>query len=719
MALNGELIKAAREGQAESVCALLERGANARANNDEALREACKSYRSDVVEMFLKRGANVHAENDAALTNAAEVGDETTVELLLAWGAKVHADNNRALRTAVAKRNLSVVDLLLKNRANANVIHDGKSVLETAIENHDTKAVALLLDHGAKVPSGALRVARADVVELLLERGESARDLDASVLVTAAEKGRTKFCALLLDRGADVHANNDGALRGAAKNGHTETVALLLDRGANIDAFHGDAVIEASLAGHTETVALLLGRGASIVMLGQRVYNCDAFESIAEEGYTEIMALWLKGFSKYILTGTRALLGAVKSGRIDMVKLLLDHCAKFNPQDGLNLLYAAASRRGNTETVRLLLDRGVKPVLTTSAVDSADLKTVALLLDRGADIHADDDKAFRTAAARYRCSTEMVAFLLDHGADIHAKDDEALREAAKWSTTFSTVKLLLDRGANVNANDDEALRNAVRVENKETVELLLQRGANVQANDNEALRDAVENKNKEIVELLLQRGANVHAKDDEALRTAITLYEEAPQSFESWDARSDDSRESYDSDSYRGKKYKEEIALKKKKELEIIEILRKYGARIPEDEPSWEEAISDPPVRDLWKACETDDEALLKTVLDAMGTSWTVGFTLKGLSAIQVASRFNSLRVATALHGMGADLQNPSPGALHVAVKYNSVDVAKMLCDLGADVHALNDDGQTPIQVAKTHGEKTIMELVLRSYGAL
>lgn len=123
-----------------------------------------------------------------------------------------------------------------------------------------------------------------------------------------------------------------------------------------------------------------------------------------------------------------------------------------------------------------------------------------------------------------------------------------------------------------------------------------------------------------------------------------------------------------------------------------------------------------------WKnlvfACKNDDVTMLETVRDTMDDTWIVGFTVGDKSAILDASRFNSARVVTALCEMGADWDSPTPGAaIHVAVEYGSIDVARVLCNMGADVHARNDKGQTPIEVARERGSAD-METLLREYGA-
>ena len=105
------------------------------------------------------------------------------------------------------------------------------------------------------------------------------------------------------------------------------------------------------------------------------------------------------------------------------------------------------------------------------AAKSGDTNTVKLLLDRGADIHAVDDYALRCAA--YGGHENVVKLLLDRGADIHAIDDLALQLAADGGHE-GVVKLLLDRGADIHASSDLALQWAARGGHEGVVKLLKQ-----------------------------------------------------------------------------------------------------------------------------------------------------------------------------------------------------------------------------------------------------
>jgi ankyrin repeat protein len=104
------------------------------------------------------------------------------------------------------------------------------------------------------------------------------------------------------------------------------------------------------------------------------------------------------------------------------------------------------------------------------AAEKGHTETVALLLDRGVDIHTENDQALQWAALKGH--TETVALLLDRGANIHARNNKALRWAAVNGHT-ETVALLLDKGANIHTDKGQPLRGAALNGHTETVALLL------------------------------------------------------------------------------------------------------------------------------------------------------------------------------------------------------------------------------------------------------
>jgi ankyrin repeat protein len=140
----------------------------------------------------------------------------------------------------VAKLN----ELVDKVNVDARLSEDGETALHRAASRGHLRAVALLLDRGAKV----------DATD-----GE-----DVTPLILASYRGQTDVVKLLLERGAAVNArekrNGLSSLSHAVGRGEKELVSVLLAHGADPllkDADGRTALERAEANGASEIVALL------------------------------------------------------------------------------------------------------------------------------------------------------------------------------------------------------------------------------------------------------------------------------------------------------------------------------------------------------------------------------------------------------------------------------------------------------------------------------
>ena len=177
-------------------------------------------------------------------------------------------------------------------------------------------------------------------------------------------------------------------------------------------------------------------------------------------------------------------------------------------QDEVALLEAAG--KGDTETVKSLLDRGVNPnakdpdgrTPLTEATYNNHTDVVKLLLHHGADVFAkkndgqtpltiaDDHKdvaeliagQIRLFEAAAKGDNKAVKDLLDNGAYVNVRDPDGrtpLTEAC-WNNNIATVALLLDKGADPNAKKSDGatpISIARSKGHKEIAELLKKAGA--------------------------------------------------------------------------------------------------------------------------------------------------------------------------------------------------------------------------------------------------
>jgi ankyrin repeat protein len=271
------------------------------------------------------------------------------------------------------------------------------------------------------------------------DRSQPEDAVDPSALLAAIREGDREKVLALLERGPDVNAPDDtGAtpLMHAALNADVEMMNLLLSRGADVNARskgHGTALLWG--LHDIEKVKLLLARGATV-------------------------------------EDSAVLVAAALSGGCPTLKLLAANGANLNPgKDGYTPLMAA-TRGGDLDTVRFLIERGADVKARTrsgytalygAAVwpDSAPL--VGLLLEQGANPNAQvetsgsaSDLFTAAMAAAVRGDADSLGHLLASGADANAQGGDFARTAllgAATSGSRQTVRLLLAKGANVNARD--------------------------------------------------------------------------------------------------------------------------------------------------------------------------------------------------------------------------------------------------------------------------
>jgi ankyrin repeat protein len=166
---------------------------------------------------------------------------------VLLWLA---ADQRRQSRerdflTAAGQGNVGrLAELADKVNVDARLSEDGETALHRAASRGHLQAVALLLDHGAKV----------DAVD-----GEG-----VTPLVLASYRGQTEVVKLLLERGAAVNArekrNGLSSLSHAVGRGDKELVRVLLAHGADplLKSADGRTALERAEANDASEIVALL-----------------------------------------------------------------------------------------------------------------------------------------------------------------------------------------------------------------------------------------------------------------------------------------------------------------------------------------------------------------------------------------------------------------------------------------------------------------------------
>jgi ankyrin repeat protein len=177
------------------------------------------------------------------------------------------------------------------------------------------------------------------------------------LMLAAAQDGNAAVVKFLLDRGADPKAEDATgatALLLAAESGDAASLRLLIDKGGNVNARAGSGY------GRTQFGAASLSfnrpsrpqTGPNPLLLAAAHNNLAAAKVLLAHGADAKVKS---------LGNSSALHLAADKGNPELIRLLLDHGAEVNGQDGEGhtpLILAAASERLHPEVVRLLLDKG-------------------------------------------------------------------------------------------------------------------------------------------------------------------------------------------------------------------------------------------------------------------------------------------------------------------------------------------------------------------------
>ncbi|NLN76575.1 MAG: ankyrin repeat domain-containing protein [Armatimonadetes bacterium] len=224
----GQLINAARDGDASKVASLLAKGCSANATDADGVTALmCASERGHfaVVKELLKQGAKPNIKEPGgqmtALMVASAEGHAEVIRELLAAGADPRAKGSRgvtALHGAATYGYSEIVRLLLQNGADANAAdHKGVSALLVASVSGHADSVKLLIAHNANV-------------------NHQDSQYGATALAAAAGNGHAEVVKLLLENGADPSLkikSGQTAIEFADSKGQTETARMIKEAAAS------------------------------------------------------------------------------------------------------------------------------------------------------------------------------------------------------------------------------------------------------------------------------------------------------------------------------------------------------------------------------------------------------------------------------------------------------------------------------------------------------
>jgi ankyrin len=410
------------------------------------------------VRAFVSRKADVNApqaDGTTALHWAVHWNDAEAVALLLRAGAKVGTANrfgSSPLAEAATAGNAALLKTLLDAGADAKALStlDGETVLMSAARTGNVEAVRLLIDRGADVNARerykgqtalmwAASERHAPIVKLLLEHGADwkVRSFDRE---TKPPKLSAASSISPIPRGGFT------ALMFAGREGDLESARIMLDAGVDIN--YGDidnnTPLVAAIMNKQYTLAkFLIDRGADVTIAdsGGRTALYAAID-IRNEDWTAMP--------------NRTTDDPLPA--FDVVKAIVDHGAKVDAPLSRSLTVRSgmdfgdttlgagatplmrAARAGDHAVIRLLLERGADPKLTTRdgtnalmfaagvgyrdkntrGSESDALESVKVLMAAGLDLRQTNTRGENTLhGAALRGADTIAQFLLDQGVDIN------------------------------------------------------------------------------------------------------------------------------------------------------------------------------------------------------------------------------------------------------------------------------------------------------------
>lgn len=416
-ALNGWTPLHACHAHAETTHVLLKNGVDVNKVTKEGytpLYIAARSGNHEVLKVLLLYNPELEVttpEGVSAITAATISGNTEVIRLLLEAGANINKKsgwNNSPLQYAVQQNKPNVLRVLMEYNPRLSLVDDGGNTALHCINSYTSVSVIRVLVNGGadlnirnkRKETPICRAAWSDNLEVVRYLAKKAR-LDivggtcGGPLHIACYRSRLHLVKFLVDAGADVNLIDpvDGtplqmACRCAESSKEArDNVIFYLINEANVNVhivggLYGSAINAACVRSNSEVVRLMLEKGASVDVednMGRTAIHFAATRSIAD-----FELIFESGGDVDVADkiGRTALHWASASGMTYVVSRIISASKELVNQgdkdDWTPLLWAArgcnstlqkVSSSVQEDTIKLLLDSGADPCVTTKGLD--------------------------------------------------------------------------------------------------------------------------------------------------------------------------------------------------------------------------------------------------------------------------------------------------------------------------------------------------------------